>query len=207
MKMIRTIKNIIKKIKNEYFAYYFKLNKYGKNLNIGLRTKIYGGEYINFGDDVEVQSDSFIKCFNEKSSLKIGNNVFIGQFNRIGCLGDIIIEDHVLTAPNVFIADHNHEYRDINIPISLQGMRVKRTNDYPNGGIRIGKGTWIGKNVVIVGTLNIGKNCVIGANSIVIHDIPDYSVAVGNPAKVIKYFDKEKGIWVNIEHNKFEIKV
>ena len=50
----------------------------------------------------------------------------------------------------------------------------------------IGDDTWIGTNVVIAGTVEIGKHCVIGANSVVTHDIPDYSVAVGCPAKVIK---------------------
>ena len=54
------------------------------------------------------------------------------------------------------------------------------------GGVSIGDDTWIGTNVVIAGTVEIGKHCVIGANSVVTHDIPDYSVVAGCPAKVIK---------------------
>lgn len=62
----------------------------------------------------------------------------------------------------------------------------------------IGDGTWIGTNVVIVGNIHIGKNCVIGANSVVTKDIPDYSVAVGIPAKVIRKYDFEKKEWIKI---------
>ena len=50
----------------------------------------------------------------------------------------------------------------------------------------IGEGSYIGINAVIVGNIKIGKHCVIGANSVVTKNVPDYCVAVGSPAKVIK---------------------
>ena len=62
----------------------------------------------------------------------------------------------------------------------------------------IGDGTWIGTNVVRVGNIQIGKHCVIGANSVVTKDIPDYSVAAGIPAKVIKRYDFEEEEWVRV---------
>lgn len=52
--------------------------------------------------------------------------------------------------------------------------------------VLIGDGSYIGINTVIVGNVKIGKHCVIGANSVVTKDVPDYSVAVGIPARVIK---------------------
>lgn len=55
---------------------------------------------------------------------------------------------------------------------------------------------WIGANSVIIGPCKIGKHSVIGANSVVTSDIPEYSVAVGTPAKVIKHYDFTKGQWV-----------
>lgn len=64
------------------------------------------------------------------------------------------------------------------------------------GGIIIDSGSWIGANSIILPGVRIGKNSVIGANSIVSSDIPDYCVAVGIPAKVIKRFDIIKKEWI-----------
>lgn len=62
----------------------------------------------------------------------------------------------------------------------------------------IRRDTWIGTNVSIIGNVNIGKHCVIGANSVVTHNIPDYSVAVGCPARVIKRYDFNQNKWVKV---------
>lgn len=61
------------------------------------------------------------------------------------------------------------------------------------------KETWIGINSVIMSNVKVGKHCVIGANSVVNKDIPDYCVAVGNPAKVVKTFDVKSGQWVKVD--------
>ena len=66
-------------------------------------------------------------------------------------------------------------------------------------GIEIGDDSWIGINSVIVGNVRIGKHCVIGANSVVNKNIPDYSIAVGSPAKVIKRYNFEKKEWEHIK--------
>lgn len=66
---------------------------------------------------------------------------------------------------------------------------VKQLND-----VIIGDDTWIGEHAVIIGA-SIGKHCVIGSNSVVTHDIPDFSIAVGTPAKIIKRYDFETGKW------------
>ena len=63
------------------------------------------------------------------------------------------------------------------------------------GGEQIGDETWIGIHASIIGPVKIGKHCVIGANSVVTHDIPDYSVVVGNPGKIVKKCDCEKKLW------------
>lgn len=64
------------------------------------------------------------------------------------------------------------------------------------GGVRIGDDTWIGTNVVIVGSVNIGKHCVIGANSVVTHDVPDYCVAAGSPCVIKKRYNPKLNAWV-----------
>lgn len=99
----------------------------------------------------------------------------------------------MLTGPHVFIADHNHQYEDIKKPIYLQGARHNKGDR-----IEICSGTWIGTNAVIVGNVRIGKNCVIGANSVVTHDIPDYCVAVGAPARVVKKYNMTSCQWESV---------
>lgn len=86
----------------------------------------------------------------------------------------------MLLSPNVYITDCDHEYRDIEVPVIDQGIVQKGQI------VSIGDGSYIGINAVIVGNVKIGKHCVIGANSVITKDVPDYCVAVGSPAKVIK---------------------
>ena len=66
----------------------------------------------------------------------------------------------------------------------------------------IGEGSWLGEHVCVIGA-SIGKHCVIGANAVVVHDIPDYSVAVGAPARVIKKFNEDSNSWVMINEKCF----
>jgi acetyltransferase-like isoleucine patch superfamily enzyme len=88
--------------------------------------------------------------------------------------------------------DHNHAFEDVTVPIALQGTTK-------GGTIRIEAGCWIGFGAAIVcneGELVIGRNSVVGVNSVVTRSIPPYSVVSGNPARVVKQFDPMKGKWV-----------
>jgi acetyltransferase-like isoleucine patch superfamily enzyme len=90
-------------------------------------------------------------------------------------------------AEKVYISDNIHAYKDVTKPIMHQPIVHK-------GNVYIGDNSWIGESVSIIGA-NIGKHCVIGANSVVTHDIPDYCVAVGSPAKVIKRYNFDINQW------------
>jgi acetyltransferase-like isoleucine patch superfamily enzyme len=83
-----------------------------------------------------------------------------------------------------------HAYEDISQPIIRQQVLFK-------GEVVIGDGCWIGENACIIGA-SVGRNSVIGANAVVTRDIPEYSVAVGAPAVVIRRFDKTLGRWVSV---------
>lgn len=123
--------------------------------------------------------------------LLIGEGSIIGHFNHIYAVGEIEIGKNVLTADKVFISDNQHEFIDTTVPILSQGIRQLSK-------VKIGDGSWIGENVCILGA-SIGKNCVIGANSVVTKDIPDYCVAVGSPARVIKKFDSVSESWISVK--------
>ena len=124
-------------------------------------------------------------------NLIIGEGTNIGHFNHIYATKSIIIGKKVLTADKVYISDNLHSYENINIPIIDQPIKQIST-------VEIGDGSWLGENVCVIGA-KIGKNCVVGANSVVTKDVPDYCVAVGSPAKVIKRFCLNSNEWLKTD--------
>ncbi|MCX5809876.1 MAG: acyltransferase [Proteobacteria bacterium] len=158
---------------------------------------IRGIERMRFGENVVIQKDCWLNiAFNNPAPgpmIVIDEGTNIGRRCTISAANRISIGKFVLIAPNVFIADTHHEYQKLGIPIMHQGIT---THDDQ---VTIGDETWIGINTVIMGNVKVGKHCVLGANSVVNKDIPDYCVAVGNPAKVIKMLDVKTGQWVKVE--------
>ena len=149
---------------------------------------------ISINDFTSFQRGLWLYCCgidNIQANLTIGRSSVFGYNNHIACVRSVTIGDFVLTANNVYISDNAHEFEDITKPIINQPVRFKKP-------IKIADGAWIGENVSIIGA-SVGRNSVIGANSVVTHDIPDYCVAVGAPAKIIKRFDLKKKKWVKVD--------
>lgn len=105
--------------------------------------------------------------------FEIGKNVFIGNNFSASAFGGITIEDNAMIGFGCAIATVNHLQRDLTV---VQGKKVV-----------IKKGAWLGARVTIVPGVTVGEGAVVGAGSVVTKDIPDGAVAVGNPARVIKY--------------------
>lgn len=110
--------------------------------------------------------------------VSIGDRCLIGRGSGIVGHYSIDIGDDVWTGHHVYITDQNHGYADLDLPISQQSM--------PERPVRIGNGSWLGHGSVVLPGADIGAHVVIGANSVVTGRIPDYSVAVGAPARVIR---------------------
>lgn len=110
--------------------------------------------------------------------VSIGDRCLIGSNSGIVGHLSITIGDDVWTGHQVYITDQNHGYADLDQPISVQTQ--------PERAVSIGDGSWIGHGSVILPGATIGQHVVIGANSVVTGDIPDYCVAVGAPARIIK---------------------
>jgi acetyltransferase-like isoleucine patch superfamily enzyme len=174
--------------------YRFFAKHIGKKVRIYSPLKIDGLENIYIGDSVTIEYKTWlaaIPCTGaSECCLEIGEGSIIGHFNHIYCTKSIKIGKNVLTADKVYISDNLHGYTDITIPIVKQPIIQKES-------VEIGDGSWLGENVCVIGA-KVGKNCVIGSNSVVTHDIPDYCVAVGAPARVIKRYDLERKVWVKI---------
>lgn len=147
---------------------------------------ISGLENIEIMERVYIAQGGWIASLGGK--ILIESNASIGRFVHIISTKRIHIGKHALIAEHVYISDNLHEYKDIDIPIKDQSLRQLRE-------VSIGEGSWIGENVCIIGA-SVGKNSVVGANSVVTHDIPDYCVAAGVPAKIIKKFDFKTEKWI-----------
>lgn len=191
---------IHQKILNSLYIRFFRLfyrkyfRNFGKNSCILFPLKISGAQNISIGDNVYIACKVWLSAeiiSNEDDcELIIGSGTNLGNFNHIYASKKIFIGKKVLTADKVYISDNLHCFEDINIPIIDQPLRQLAE-------VEIGDGSWIGENVCIIGA-KIGRNCVIGSNSVVTKDIPDYSVAVGSPAKVIKTYSHESKKWIKI---------
>lgn len=121
-------------------------------------------------------------------------NIIIGDYCRIGLsntvIGPITIGNRVNISQNVVLIGLDHGYQDITKGIIEQGVTTSP--------IVIGDDTIIGANTVILPGVTIGKHCFIGAGCVVTKDIPDYCVAVGNPAKIIKQYSTETNQWERV---------
>ena len=119
--------------------------------------------------------------------VRIGDRCLIGRGSGIVGHFSIDIGNDVWTGHYVYITDQNHGYENVSIPISQQ-TQMERA-------VSIGDGSWLGAGTVVLPGARIGKHVAVGANSVVTGFLPDYCVAVGAPARVIKQYSEESG-WV-----------
>lgn len=155
--------------------------KYGNNLTVGYRNRF-----------------DIVKTENEKDATKIeiGNNCTMGDDCHIAAYKKVKIGDDVLIASKVFISDLNHGIYDGQKPTSPE-IPPNQRSIYSKK-IVIENNVWIGENVAVLQGVTIGEGSVIGANSVVTKDIDKYSIAVGNPAKVIKKYDFKSKEWKKV---------
>lgn len=145
-----------------------------------------GKKGIELGKNVNIPDNCFIRCTGVISHLgqgvKIGNNTGLGHNNFINGQGGVTIGDDVIIGPYVKILSENHVFSKTDTPIRIQGVSRQ--------GITIGSDVWIGANVTILDGVSIGQGSVIGAGSVVSKSIPEFSIAVGIPCRVIKTREK-----------------
>lgn len=133
---------------------------------------------LQVGSNVTIQDDAFFQLTMPEPKVFIGNNTVIGRRNIITAKNHISIGNDVLIGSDVQIIDHGHGMRR-DVPIRLQKAEI--------GFVEIGNDVWVGAGAKILMNVKIGNGAVIGANSVVLTDIPEYAIAVGSPAKVVKY--------------------
>jgi galactoside O-acetyltransferase len=110
--------------------------------------------------------------------IRAGRNLAVNRGSLIDGKGEVEIGDNVLIGPNVIITSAQHSFDRPDIPIVMQPEKKAR--------VTIGNDVWIGTHAIINPGINIGDRVVIGAGSVVTHDVESYSVVVGIPAKIVK---------------------
>lgn len=184
---------IVRRLKSDIFIFLNRKHfvKIGKRTRIYSPLKVYSRENISIGNNVKIEYKTWLAAtpLDDAYSckLEIGDGTCIGHFNHIYATRSIIIGRNVLTADKVYITDNFHGHEDISTPIMFQPLKQL-------GEVIIGDGSWLGENVCVLG-VKIGKNCVIGSNSVVTKNIPDFSVAVGIPAVIIKRYNTGLKKW------------
>lgn len=176
------IKSIINLIYTKYIAHL--VMTIGEKSLISYPIYIYNGRKIKVGENFKTEKRVRLEAFGDNDNvIIIGNNVHINWNTHIGGLKTIQIEDNVLIGSNVLITDHSHgENSDIN-ELLIPPARRKL---YSKGSVIIRKNVWIGENVAILPDVEIGENCIVGANAVVTKSFPANCIIGGNPAKIIK---------------------
>lgn len=160
----------------------------GKGVTICRRTRmdVLPFQPFSMGDYSTVED--FATVNNGVGAVHIGNNTRIGIGNTI--IGPVTIGNNVILAQNIVMSGLNHNYTDINTPIYLQGETVAT--------IYVEDDCWIGANAVLTAGVTIGKHSVVAAGAVVTKSIPPFSIAVGNPARVIKQYNPATQQWEKV---------
>lgn len=184
-----------------------------RNLTIRLPRTICLPERIVIGDDVWLGPGSLLAPVTEapgpplwpdskprtheqrfEPKIVIGNRVTSTGSLTLGAHQEIRIEDDVMFAANVNLTDGFHGFENADEPYKYQPI-------FRIAPIVIKRGCWIGQNVVVMPGVTIGEMSIIGANSVVVRDIPARCIAVGTPAKVIREWDDSARQWADVREN------
>lgn len=174
----------------EHVRFLVKLRRVNARVEYPFRN-VRAANRVEIGRNVRIRKHAWFSLQPE-CRVRIGENTRIGRhFTMAGAGNSIVIEHDVLISERVFITECNHDFRDVARPVAGGGV-------VSEGAVWIGAESWLGMGVCVLPGTTIGKHCVIGCNAVVTGDIPDYSVAVGVPAKVVSRYHFDKREWAPV---------
>jgi acetyltransferase-like isoleucine patch superfamily enzyme len=165
--------------------------------------RIEGAAFIQIGDRSTVDRFGWLSALEEcggqryKPSIILGKDVHVGRYCCITSISSVVIEDGCLLSEHVYISDLAHSMNP------ERGLLVDRPLE-SKGPVRIGANTFVGYRACILPGVTLGQHCVVGANSVVTHSFPDYSMVAGCPAKIVKRYSPEIKDWVAVTTNRLD---
>ncbi len=161
--------------------------KIGVYSYLGPEISLFGTKQITIGNRVRIYPGSRMET-HDGGEIIIEDDCSIGQnFHITSGKNRLVIGAKSTILGNVFITNIDHEYRNVDQHILEQPMIYKETV--------VGENCFIGYGASIQAGSKLGKQCIVGTNAVVRGEFPDYSVIVGVPAKVVKYYDQEAKEW------------
>jgi len=130
-------------------------------------------------------------------SIRIGDRVTATSALHVAAFQEIVIEDDVMLAGNVFLCDGLHAYENADVPYKFQGI-------FRVAPIRIGRGAWLGQNVVVMPGVAIGELAIVGSNAVVTTDVPPKTIVGGVPARPLRRWDAASASWVGVTNGSQE---
>lgn len=199
------VARVTRTLKTNWLRWTYPFFYFGKGVKIDLSCEIPRPmtPEISIGDGVYLAPDAWLTVipggsdeYNPK--LVIGDRCSIGKRTSISAHRNVVLESSVLIGPSVVIMDYNHEFSNPDEPIRDQGVTE-------GGRVIIERNCWIGQGAAILcgrGELVIGRNSVVGSNSVVTRGCPPHSVLAGNPARLVRRYDLQSARWAKADMEK-----
>lgn len=184
-------------VKHKIQVLRFRINVLNKGGFAGKALQLLNSKHIEIGQNIKIKDGYRIECYAQFNTQKlnpnfrIGDGVIIGHRFTAFVADKINIEKDTIFAGNVTLITENHGVNpESDTPYHAQNLTT--------GPISIGRGCWLGQNVSILPNVQIGDKCVIATGAVVTSNIPDYSIAAGCPAKVIKRYNFQTHRWEKV---------
>lgn len=162
-----------------------------------------GRRHIHIGTATHIKSDGYIAAITNYAGSQyaprvcIGNDVYIGRSAYISCCDQVNIGNGTVLSEHVYITDLNHGFDPTAGLIMKQALESK-------GAVSIGENCFLGYRAVIMPGVSLGNWCIVGANSVVTHSFPAYSMIAGTPARLIRQYQANERRWVSTDNLKRE---
>lgn len=185
-------------------CYFFTRIFYPTSRLIRLPIDIRGKKFIDFGQSLTTGIGCRLEAYpvdNKEIALQIGQNVQLNDYVHITAMKSVVIGNNVLMASKIYISDCTHgSYSGDEFDTSPDIPPMER--NYSIKEVNIEDNVWIGESVSILPGVTIGKGSIIGANSVVSRNIPEYTIAVGAPAHPIKKYNFDTKKWEKYNFSK-----
>lgn len=184
----------IRRFQQLYYRPPIDMQRAGPDALIFRPRRIEGARHIVIGARSRINSNGWLSVVESYGTqtftphLTIGDDVQIGRYVCITCAFRIDIEDGCLFSEHVYVSDHAHGVDPAKGAPARQDLVGK-------GPVRVGACSFIGYRACLLPGVQLGRHCVVGANAVVTHSFPDYSMVAGSPARLIKVFSLSERAW------------